>query len=46
MTESSIKKMIDASSNEDDPIIYTDGSVQRGVRSGWGFVVYFSSEEI
>ena len=41
-----IKELVDASAEENDPVIYTDGSVQRGVRNGWGFVAYIGNKEI
>ena len=45
-TEAMIRELVDASVEENDPVIYTDGSVQRGVRSGWGFVVYIGNREV
>ena len=46
-TEAMIRELVDASAEENDPVIYTDGSVQRGAtaRSGWGFVVYIGNRE-
>ena len=41
-----IRELVDASAEENDPVIYTDGSVQRGVRSGWGFVVDIGNREV
>jgi ribonuclease HI len=32
-----IKQLIDDNAGEDDAVIYTDGSVRRGVQSGWGY---------
>ena len=32
-----IKQLVDENSGDDDAVIYTDGSVRRGVKSGWGF---------
>ena len=45
-TEAMIRELVDASAEENDPVIYTDGSVVRGVRSGWGFVVYIGNREV
>ena len=35
-----VRQIVEENSRPLDPVIYTDGSVVRGVRSGWGFVVY------
>jgi ribonuclease HI len=32
-----IKQLIDDNAGDDDAVIYTDGSVLRGLKSGWGF---------
>jgi ribonuclease HI len=32
-----IKQLIEDNAGDDDAIVYTDGSVRRGVKSGWGF---------
>ena len=44
-TGAMIRELVDASAEENDPVIYTDGSVQGGVRSGWGFVVYIGNRK-
>ena len=33
-TVAMIRELVDASAEENDPVIYTDGSVQRGARAG------------
>ena len=45
-TEALIKQLIEDAADEGDHVIYTDGSVQRGVRSGWGFVAYIANREV
>ena len=40
INETEIQDLILRNSEPDDPIIYTDGSVQNGRQNGWGFVVY------
>ena len=37
--ETAVRQIIEDNSRPSDPVIYTDGSVQRGVKSGWGFAV-------
>ena len=37
-TEFAVQEMIESSSGPGDVVIFTDGSVQRGSRSGWGFM--------
>ena len=39
VTEQEILSLVAENSKPEDPVIYTDGSVRRGVKSGWGFVV-------
>ena len=38
VTEQEILSLINENSKPGDPVIYTDGSVRRGVKSGWGFI--------
>ena len=38
-TDQEILSLVNENSKPDDPVIYTDGSVKRGVKSGWGFIV-------
>ena len=38
-TDKAIEDLISRNSNEEDAVVFTDGSVQRGVKSGWGFTV-------
>ena len=44
--EAMIRELVDTSAEENDPVIYTDESVQRGARGGWGFIVYIGNREI
>ncbi|RUS78680.1 hypothetical protein EGW08_013568 [Elysia chlorotica] len=44
VTEQDIRQLIHDNSKRHDPIIYTDGSVKRGIQSGWGFVCYTAQE--
>ena len=37
--ETEVRQIIDQNSKPSDPIIYTDGSVTRGMKSGWGFLI-------
>ncbi|RUS87822.1 hypothetical protein EGW08_004421 [Elysia chlorotica] len=46
VTEQDIRKLIHDNSKRHDPIIYTDGSVKRGIQSGWGFVCYSENRVI
>ena len=39
VTEQAILALVAENTKPDDPVIYTDGSVQRGVKSGWGGVL-------
>ena len=45
-TEQDIRTLIEEHSNLEDPVVYTDGSVRRGERSGWGFVIYVSNKNV
>ena len=38
-TDKAIEEIIADNSREDDAVVFTDGSVQRGVKSGWAFTV-------
>ncbi|RUS80085.1 hypothetical protein EGW08_012163 [Elysia chlorotica] len=46
VTEQDIRQLIHDNSKRHDPIIYTDGSVKRGIQSGWGFVCYSENRVI
>ena len=35
-----------ANSRVDDAIVFTDGSVKRGVRSGWGFTIRIEGQTV
>ena len=39
VTEQEIQALINDNSRLGDLVVYTDGSVQRGVKSGWGFII-------
>ena len=41
-----IRELIAENSKRFDPIVYTDGSVRRGIQSGWGFVLYVDGQKI
>ena len=41
-----IRQLIEENSDPSDPIIYTDGSVKRGEKSGWGFVAYLNNSRV
>ena len=38
--EIEVRQIVEDNSRPSDPVVYTDGSVKRGVKSGWGFVLY------
>ena len=40
-----INQLIADNSSDDDVVIHTDGSVQRGLRSGWGFLFNFERSQ-
>ena len=44
--EAEVRRIIEDNSRPSDPVIYTDGSVQRGVKSGWGFIVHRAGKVI
>lgn len=46
INDNDIRQLIEEHSKPEDPVIYTDGSVRRGERSGWGFVVYSRNKRV
>ena len=46
INDTDIRQLIEEHSKPEDPVIYTDGSVRRGERSGWGFVVYSRNKRV
>ena len=40
-THAEIQALIEENCGEDEVIFYTDGSVQRGIRSGWGYTAAY-----
>ena len=46
VNEMEIRQLIEDNSRPADPVIYTDGSVRRGERSGWGFVAYIDGKKV
>ena len=44
--EIEMRQIIEDNSRPSDPIIYTDGSVKRGVKSSWGLVVHMEGRVI
>ena len=45
-TEAEVRQLIDDHSKPSDPVIYTDGSVTRGVRSGWGYMAIVNGKKV
>lgn len=46
INDTEIKHLIESNSRPLDPVIFTDGSVLRGEKSSWGFVVYVEGRKI
>ena len=40
MADTEVRQLIDENSRPSDTIVYTDGSVKRSVKSGWGFAAF------
>ena len=38
-TNRAVKTLIEENSHENDAVVFTDGSVKRGEKSGWGYTV-------
>ena len=45
-TDKAVEELIQQNSSEDDAIVFTDGSVKRGEKSGWAFTVRVKGETI
>ena len=45
-TDKAVEELIQQNSSEDDAVVFTDGSVKRGEKSGWAFTVRVKGETI
>ena len=45
-TDKAVEDLIQQNSSEDDAVVFTDGSVKRGEKSGWAFTVRVKGETI
>ena len=46
MANAGIESVINEMSDADDAVIFTDGSVKRGVKSGWAFSVWVDGQTV
>ena len=45
-TDEAVEAIIAEHSRVDDAIVFTDGSVKRGVKSGWGFTIKIEGQTV
>ena len=45
-TDRAVEAIIAEQSREGDAVIFTDGSVQRGIKSGWAYTVRVNGETV